>query len=51
MIGGHESVHNSIYSAKMLQERLNDVCSARIEDYAKFVAGPIDCRCVSMARD
>lgn len=35
MSGDNESVHNSIYSAKLVQERLNDVCSAR-------VAGPIE---------
>jgi hypothetical protein len=35
----------------MVQARLNDACSARIEDYAKIVAGPIEYRCVSMARD
>jgi hypothetical protein len=43
------SVYNSIYSAKMVQARFNDVCSARIEDYAQVVAGPIEYRCVSMS--
>ena len=43
------SVYNSIYGAKHEYARFKDVCSHRIEDYARIVAGPIEFRCVSMS--
>lgn len=43
------AVYNSIYGAKHEYARFKDVCSHRIEDYARIVAGPIAFRCVSMS--